>query len=111
MYAKKWREKNPDAMKKWRDQNRQKLVEAQRKRTLSAYGLTPEDYDKMLLSQNGVCAICGSEPGGRWKRLFVDHDHVTGAVRGLLCHLCNTALERVDNFRDSIDAYLEKAKK
>lgn len=50
-------------------------------------GLTIEDYDRMLAEQGGVCAICGNPPKAR--RLDVDHDHRTGAVRGLLCHRCN----------------------
>lgn len=57
------------------------------------YGITPEQYDAMLVAQDGRCAlfqVCGStEPGGRWNRWHVDHDHVTGKVRGLLCNDCN----------------------
>jgi len=57
------------------------------------YGIGICQYEEMLAAQNGVCAICGGDPGGRWKRRFhVDHDHETGAVRGLLCHGCNAGL-------------------
>lgn len=52
------------------------------------YGLTPEAYDALLLKQDGRCAICLRIP----KCFDVDHSHVTGAVRGLLCHGCNTAI-------------------
>ncbi|GAA0807266.1 endonuclease domain-containing protein [Spirilliplanes yamanashiensis] len=58
------------------------------------YRLTTAEYDAMLVSQDGRCAICG-EPetargrGGRPRRLAVDHDRRTGAVRQLLCHRCN----------------------
>jgi hypothetical protein len=44
--------------------------------------LLPGEYDKLLEAQGGVCAICG---GSRRGNLDVDHDHTTGAVRGLLC--------------------------
>ena len=55
------------------------------------FGITPEDYDKMLLNQGGVCAIClRKSPDGR--RLHIDHDHSTRLVRGLLCHDCNRGL-------------------
>lgn len=45
----------------------------------------------MHLTQRGVCAICERPPRG-YKNLAVDHDHATGAVRGLLCQTCNAAL-------------------
>lgn len=57
------------------------------------YGITEEEYQSLLESQNGVCAICDEKNVAGW-RLAVDHDHATGVVRGLLCNLCNTAAER-----------------
>ena len=51
------------------------------------YGLTAEQYDDLLKRQGGKCAICRNKP--KSKRLAVDHDHGTGAVRGLLCSRCN----------------------
>jgi len=51
--------------------------------------MTPEQYDALLLSQGGVCPICGKPlpfPAD------VDHDHMTGRARGLLCHRCNLTL-------------------
>jgi hypothetical protein len=47
------------------------------------YGLTIRQYNELLRLQGGACAICGKVP--RSRRLAVDHDHVTGEVRGLLC--------------------------
>jgi hypothetical protein len=54
------------------------------------YGITNEDYEQMLIDQDGVCAVCATPPT-EGKRLSVDHDHDTGHVRGLLCYKCNTA--------------------
>jgi hypothetical protein len=51
------------------------------------YGITGDDYDALLKRQGGKCAICRARP--KSKRLAVDHDHKTGAVRGLLCSRCN----------------------
>jgi len=51
------------------------------------YGLTAADYDALLGLQGGKCAICRGAP--KSKRLAVDHDHKSGAVRGLLCSRCN----------------------
>ena len=62
----------------------------ERQRTLRRYGLTEETYAELLVLQEGVCAICRSAGSGRRSDNFVvDHDHVTGKVRGLLCHPCN----------------------
>ncbi len=61
------------------------------------YGLDASAYDAMLERQRSVCAICGGvQSSGR--NLAVDHDHGTGAVRGLLCGNCNNGLGR---FKDS----------
>ena len=51
---------------------------------------TIKDYEKLFNEQKGVCAICSDSPGA--KALAVDHDHVTGKIRGLLCHSCNLNL-------------------
>lgn len=51
------------------------------------YGITGDDYEALLRRQGGKCAICRARP--KSKRLAVDHNHTTGAVRGLLCSRCN----------------------
>ena len=61
----------------------------------SAYGLTPENYWFMAEKQNYGCAICNTKDNfvaQNPDRLFVDHCHTTGKVRGLLCYHCNTLL-------------------
>lgn len=52
------------------------------------YGITLEEYNQMLQAQNNTCAICIKPID----MPCVDHDHITGKVRGLLCRSCNTAL-------------------
>lgn len=59
-------------------------------RIFRIYRITREVYEQMLTDQGGVCKICKRPPLNR--QLAVDHDHDTGAVRGLLCTRCNTAL-------------------
>ncbi len=83
-----------------------------RYRLQRVYGITTEQYDELLVRQDGVCAICKagvSDALGR--RLSVDHDHETGRVRGLLCTLCNRG---IGYFKDDANLirlaaeYLEK---
>lgn len=85
--VKRYRKKHPD-------KNRRERRGAQLKHY---YGITQENYDRMLTKQGGVCASCGDPPDKRC--LDVDHCHITGRVRGLLCRSCNGGLGL---FRDSI---------
>lgn len=63
---------------------------AKKSRLKKAFNLSVDEYQKMVEAQGNVCAICHSNHGK--KRLSVDHDHVTGNVRALLCDKCNAAL-------------------
>lgn len=56
----------------------------------TTYGITVEDYETKLVSQGGGCAICGSQQ--KTRRLPIDHNHVTGQVRGILCEKHNIAV-------------------
>jgi hypothetical protein len=75
-------------------QARYNTSERQRATRLKAkYSMTIDEYDQMLESQNGRCAICRTtEPGGSGSRFAVDHNHQTGYVRGLLCSNCNRGI-------------------
>lgn len=55
------------------------------------YGLTLDDYDRILESQGGHCAVCDRRSNDDGTRLHVDHDHATGKVRGILCGQHNRA--------------------
>ena len=72
----------------------------------SAYGISLDDYLKMLESQNNTCAICSKKEtriNPKTKRihlLSVDHNHKTGKVRGLLCMKCNPG---IGNFQEDVD--------
>ena len=56
------------------------------------YGINIDDYIIMLENQNYKCKICNIPQDNLKKRLNIDHCHLTGKVRGLLCHNCNLAL-------------------
>lgn len=85
--------------------NNNRAIQAHRHAwTLKKFGLTPAQYEAMAKAQDYVCASCGdpettvvSKADPRVRRLAVDHCHVTGKVRGLLCRACN---QGIGNFKD-----------
>jgi hypothetical protein len=62
------------------------------------YGITVEQYDSLLEKQNQCCAVCRKPAEGFKTNLAVDHNHITGEIRGLLCTHCNHRL--VGRWRD-----------
>ncbi|WP_306214370.1 endonuclease domain-containing protein [Actinoplanes sp. RD1] len=80
------------------------------------HGLTLEQYARMLAEQDGRCAICDRPEtrrgsGGRPRRLAVDHDHRTGAVRRLLCGRCHAVTAAVEDnpgLLDAVRRYLDR---
>ncbi len=94
----------------WKDANRPKLREYN---LVRLYGITIEQYDTLFQIQGGVCAICSQPPKEGKKPLHVDHDHVTGSVRALLCGECNKSLGGFQDSPELLDkaaAYLRKYK-
>lgn len=65
---------------------------------LRDFGITIDEYEKMLTNQNNKCKICNKEETVKNKKtnklrmLCVDHCHKTGKIRGLLCNRCNSAI-------------------
>ena len=66
------------------------------RRQIMSLGCTPQQYVDLWIAQAGLCAICLEENDSD-RKLAVDHDHVTGKIRGLLCNRCNTALGAFDH--------------
>lgn len=77
----------------------------------STYGISLEDYHRMLAEQGDCCKICGTHKDTVKRSLCVDHCHTTGKVRGLLCDTCNRCLgllkDNIDILKNAIE-YLEK---
>lgn len=81
--SREWKEAHPE-------QHRARL---RRNKLQARYGISIEQYDELLLAQDGKCACCGSNtPGGYGTTFRVDHDHTSGAIRGLLCQSCNAGI-------------------
>lgn len=62
-------------------------------------GFSDEDYEELLEASHDRCWICGDIEQIEGRRLAVDHDHTTGAIRGLLCTKCNRRLGAARNYR------------
>ena len=83
----------------WRVNNPERSAAGIRCATLrKKYGITAEEYEQLFDAQGRVCAICGDPYSKGNGRLHVDHDHVTGKIRGILCQACNVTLGKM---RDS----------
>lgn len=111
-YQNKWRSKNGEKVRakgralyaadplkakliqqRYHEKHKEKIAIKRRASTLKQYRLTPSEYDAMLRQQANACACCQSTDPSHWSGRFqVDHDHISGAVRGLLCSGCNGGL-------------------
>lgn len=115
------KEKKKSYQKKYYEKNKESIIARTNKRKKDfpdlihdeylrrTYGIDREQYLRLLASQGGVCAICSKNE--QKKALHVDHNHVTGAIRGLLCGRCNASferLERVPYWTRRAEAYYQK---
>jgi len=97
--VKRWQQANADYLNAYR---REYNATPERKRALRdgyyrrTFGISADDFDALLASQDGGCAICGGVPE-REASFHLDHDHLSGSIRGILCLSCNQAL---GHFRD-----------
>lgn len=107
-YQKKYRENNKEYLKEWREGNKERRQDS---RFRLRYGITKEEYDLMVKQQNNRCALCDrfetnvNYSSGKIIALSVDHNHITGKNRALLCSDCNCGLGM---FEENIEL-LEKA--
>lgn len=98
--------KNPEARRAsalrayYKDPEKSKIK--LRAQHLKRFGLTINEYERLLVLQNGVCAIC-KQQCRTGRRLAVDHEHGTGIVRGLLCGNCNQGLGKFLDSPESLE--------
>jgi len=77
------------------------IMKRKNRKLIREFGITLNKYLSMCEAQKSKCAICKLIPKGKSKVLFVDHNHKTGKIRGLLCYKCNMGL---GYFKDSVDS-------
>lgn len=120
----KWREDNRDAVNDRMRKVRSEWTEEQRarhnavvreynreKNRFKKYGITKEDYLRMVDEQDGRCAICQKPYDWEQSALYIDHCHTTDKVRGLLCRSCNKGLGHFFDDVASLGRAIEYLKK
>lgn len=98
-YRRQWAINNPERNAKtchdWYVRNKDRVRDANLRKK---YGIGVKEFEALLEAQGGGCAICGTTVNPqRGKSMHLDHDHKTGAVRGILCHPHNVLLGLVND--------------
>lgn len=88
-YDKRWAAANPGYSRRWRQAHPEIYDDKHLRRF---YGISLVQFKILNGAQGGQCKICGGPPTGKMKRLCVDHCHISGNIRGLLCRACNSLL-------------------
>ena len=76
---------------------KEKVLKNRRNNLKARYNMTIEEYEELRESQDYRCAICDTHESKLNRPLFVDHNHDTGKVRGLLCLTCNSGIGLLDD--------------
>ena len=92
--------------------NREKYSPEKRKMALlKKYGISIDEYKKMLKEQNNRCIICNTNKPGGQGNFPVDHDHLTGQLRNLLCNRCNMLIGQAQDNINVLENAIEYLKK
>ena len=106
-YGKNNRVKRNQRLREWRRKNPEKArLNDKRGRIKNKYGITLEQVNILRGYKNNCCWICGEE-----KKLFIDHNHITGKVRGMLCPRCNNFIGQIEmnsNILINAKSYLDQ---
>jgi hypothetical protein len=95
--AQRWQARNPERTAAYQAEYRNRPERKRAMRDLyyrRTYGISADEVDAMLEGQGGGCAICGQRPD-RPASLHLDHDHLTGTLRGILCIDCNHGIGKL----------------
>lgn len=118
-----WREANPERViahnsNKDREDNKKRCKESYRRNPNAykdsnmrrMYGISLEEFRQLLETQQGICAACDEE----LEKPVLDHNHITGKIRGIICSACNLALgmtkdssKKLRKLADYVDKHAE----
>jgi hypothetical protein len=123
-YKRRWNSEHPEKLREYDQKDRIKNHEKKNLRAreryhshrdeelarhrMESYGIDNATYFEMVVRQDGKCIICGDVPN---INLSIDHNHLTGKIRGLICNLCNIAIAKAKDSPKILRAmadYLEK---
>jgi len=102
-----WNVRRREYVRRYKARHPERVRLSYKRQNLKKFGITLEEYEERLAAQGGVCLLCSSLSAG--KLLAVDHDHQTGAVRGLLCGPCNMALGVLEHRLSEVMSYVSAA--
>ena len=106
-----WREDNPDKLQEHSEKKKEDwhALPTEVRQQLSfanhlkgTYGITPQEHDELMARANNSCEICGKHQSKERKKLNVDHCHVTGKIRGILCTRCNSAIATLGDNEEGV---------
>lgn len=90
-------------LNKWAIEHPNNIYDYGRKRNYKKrYDITIDQYNNLFKKQNGCCAICGKHQTEIDRKLFIDHNHINGEVRGLLCQKCNFLISQAEDNYDTL---------
>jgi Recombination endonuclease VII len=101
-YVKHCMECNREYERKYRKSPETKLI-TRNSNLKQKFGIDIEQFEEMKRAQGNACAICKQEPQNE-RELVVDHNHLTGEIRGLLCYSCNSA---IGHLKENPDLFME----
>lgn len=87
-------------MKSWYRQN---TYNVRSSKLRSKFGISRAEYEEMAKNQNYRCLICSKHQSELKRGLAVDHCHISGQIRGLLCNRCNRGIGMLNDDTNTIE--------